>query len=190
MSEIVKICKIHGELTIEQTRKDGHLYRCKACRIISNKKSYYENQDKRIKTSVKWKLENREKYNEWVRNDRKKDPEKYKERERIYKKRNWARLSVNESLRKLKLTNQNFIELNEKHKGLCAICNLPETSKSRNGNVRRLAIDHCHKAENQGIIKIRGLLCHDCNTMLGKAKDDIGILNSAIQYLKSHQHAE
>ena len=108
-----------------------------------------------------------------------------RERERKYKTRNWAKLSVNESLRKLQLKNEDFIKLNEEHNGLCKICNNPETSKSRNGGIKRLAIDHCH---NSG--KIRGLLCHDCNTMLGKTKDDINLLQAAIEYLKSHQHKE
>ena len=91
---------------------------------------------------------------------------------------------MNESLRKLGLKNEDFIKLNEEHNGLCSICNNPETSKSRNGGVRRLAIDHCHTTG-----KIRGLLCHDCNTGLGKFKDDINLLQKAIEYLKRHQNA-
>lgn len=185
MLEIVKICKIHGELTVDKTRRDGYKFRCKQCRIASNKKSYYENQEKRIATSTKWKLENRERANAWERSDRSKNPEKYREREKKYKTRNWSELSVNESLRKLGLKNEDFIKLNQEHNGYCKICDQPETSKSRSGNIRRLAIDHCHKSG-----KIRGLLCHECNTMLGKAKDNIDILKSAIQYLESHQHHE
>lgn len=185
MSEIVKICKIHGPLEINQTRKDGNSFRCKECRIASNKNSYYANQEKRIATSTKWKQENRERANAWERADRAKNPEKYRAREKEYKSRNWAKLSVNESLRKLGLKNEDFLKLKEEHNGLCKICNNPETSLSRNGNVRRLAIDHCHSSG-----KIRGLLCHDCNTMLGKAKDNITILQSAIEYLQSHQHKE
>ena len=63
--------------------------------------------------------------------------------------------------------------------GLCAICNQPETHK-RNGKVKNLAVDHNHKTG-----KIRGLLCSSCNTGIGKLKEDVTILSSAIRYLKS-----
>lgn len=193
MSEIVKICKIHGPLQLEQTRKDGHLFRCKECRVLSNKKSYDENREKRIATSTRWKNVNRDRANAWERADRAKDPEKYRAREKIYKKRNWAKLSVNESLRKLNLKNEDFIELNNKHQGLCAICNEPEKRVSRNGGICRLAIDHCHFCEengNAGRSAIRGLLCHECNKSLGGFKDNIDLLTSAIRYLQQHEHIE
>jgi Autographiviridae endonuclease VII len=65
-------------------------------------------------------------------------------------------------------------------KGKCAICGGPETI-TRNGKVRWLAVDHCHDSE-----KVRGLLCGRCNPMIGYARDDIGLLENAILYLKDH----
>lgn len=59
----------------------------------------------------------------------------------------------------------------------CAICNQPETHM-RNGKLKALAVDHCHKTG-----AIRGLLCSDCNTGIGKLKENIDIFQSAIQYL-------
>lgn len=44
---------------------------------------------------------------------------------------------------------------------------------------RELYIDHDHNTN-----KVRGLLCSNCNTALGKFKDDILILEEAIRYLK------
>jgi hypothetical protein len=38
--------------------------------------------------------------------------------------------------------------------------------------------DHCHKE-----LKFRGWLCNNCNTGLGKFKDNIEILGKAIKYL-------
>lgn len=44
-----------------------------------------------------------------------------------------------------------------------------------------LTVDHCHKTG-----KVRGLLCHHCNRMLGLAKDRAPVLRAAIRYLKKH----
>jgi hypothetical protein len=41
-----------------------------------------------------------------------------------------------------------------------------------------LYIDHCHKTE-----KVRGLLCMNCNRLLGNCNDNVDILKSSILYL-------
>lgn len=65
--------------------------------------------------------------------------------------------------------------------GKCAICKLPEMNKDRHGNVRVLAVDHCHKTGS-----VRELLCYSCNSMLGQARDNIDILLSGAEYLRKH----
>lgn len=65
----------------------------------------------------------------------------------------------------------------EAQNGVCAICGNPETHK-RHGKPKALAVDHDHKSG-----AIRGLLCSDCNTGIGKLKEDIKILQAAIRYL-------
>jgi hypothetical protein len=60
----------------------------------------------------------------------------------------------------------------------CAICRKPETSKDQSGNVRKLAIDHCHEI---GIT--RGLLCSKCNLALGLFQDSWLVLDNAQEYL-------
>lgn len=69
--------------------------------------------------------------------------------------------------------------MSEQQNHVCAICKEAEMSKNSNGVVRLLAVDHCHQSG-----KIRGLLCNNCNTLLGRAKDSPAILQSAIDYLK------
>ncbi len=58
----------------------------------------------------------------------------------------------------------------------CAICH----SKDPQG--KRLSVDHDH---NTGAV--RGLLCTDCNLALGKFKDQVSILETALNYLKRNQ---
>lgn len=55
----------------------------------------------------------------------------------------------------------------------CAICKKHESEFGR-----KLSVDHCH---DTGVI--RGLLCGNCNTAIGKLKDNKQLLNNAIDYL-------
>jgi len=47
-----------------------------------------------------------------------------------------------------------------------------------------LSWDKIHVDHNHSTNKIRGLLCENCNRMLGMAHDDIGILIGAVNYLE------
>lgn len=68
--------------------------------------------------------------------------------------------------------NQMFIE----QEGKCLICNTHQSEVKRG-----FAVDHCHTSG-----KVRGLLCHSCNTALGSFKDNPEILLSAIKYLSDN----
>jgi len=72
------------------------------------------------------------------------------------------------------VTKEFLTELYLRQNGHCAICKQKPTGK------RGLAVDHCHKTG-----RVRGLLCHGCNVSLGQFKDDISILNNAIEYLRT-----
>lgn len=62
-----------------------------------------------------------------------------------------------------------YLKMIEKCSGKCEIC---LTQKATD-------IDHNH---TNG--KVRGLLCHNCNMLLGHSKDNLDILNGSIEYLK------
>ncbi len=70
------------------------------------------------------------------------------------------------------VTKEFLIKLYEKQQGKCAICN--EIPQSERG----LHVDHCHKTN-----KVRGLLCHGCNTGIGALKENVNVLLQAINYL-------
>lgn len=58
--------------------------------------------------------------------------------------------------------------------GLCRICLNPPPPEQRG-----LVVDHCHSTG-----AVRGLLCNNCNALLGMAADDATRLRRAIDYLE------
>ena len=79
------------------------------------------------------------------------------------------RYNVTEAQYELMLKSQNEV---------CALCGKPGTKKQK-GIVDRLSVDHDHAT-----MKIRGLLCYRCNTMLGVVENLPEGLQSIINYLE------
>lgn len=90
-------------------------------------------------------------------------------------RRKWIRLRS-----RYGLTKEIYQQMVEDQGNLCAICKKPETeSSSPHIDEMDLSIDHCHTTG-----KVRGLLCRQCNIALGRFREDVTILESAIAYLK------
>ena len=106
----------------------------------------------------KWRAKNKDKVRENHKRWRKSHPEH--ERSKSYKRR--YGISIDE-----------YNKMLLSQSGKCLICK--EIEKSKNGY---LYVDHCHKT-----LKVRGLLCLKCNTILGMAKDNPEILLKCVQYL-------
>lgn len=84
------------------------------------------------------------------------------------KQYNWHKLKLDFSL-------DDYDALLAKQDGKCAICSgAPPADRS-------FELDHDHESN-----KVRGLLCLDCNTGLGKFKDSPFVLEAAIGYLRRH----
>jgi hypothetical protein len=112
----------------------------------------------------------------------KEDPDrivKLRDWQKAYREKNRETLVARERQRKFGITHAEYAELHHKQGGVCAICKKPETA-TRHGKVKSLAVDHCHATG-----RIRGLLCADCNTGIGKLKEDKSIFLAAIQYLQN-----
>jgi len=109
---------------------------------------------------------NKEKLNQKAREYRAKDPSK-------------VRRSVRRSALKTKyrLTEIEFNQLVLKQGNRCAICSrefLPGV---------QIDVDHVHESNP---IKVRGLLCSNCNNGIGRFKDSPEFLQNAIDYLISN----
>lgn len=59
----------------------------------------------------------------------------------------------------------------------CLLCGAGEQEQFH----KRLFVDHCHETG-----KYRGLLCGICNTGLGAFKDDVEVLQKAIEYINEN----
>lgn len=81
-------------------------------------------------------------------------------------------------LRTYGITREQYEAMLAGQSGVCAICGeLPST-----GMGKAFHVDHDHAT---GVI--RGLLCHECNTGLGKFKDDARMVEMAAAYLRKHE---
>lgn len=78
------------------------------------------------------------------------------------------------SLKRYGMTEADYEAMLTAQANLCAVCRQPST--------RRLEVDHCHAT---GVV--RALLCHNCNSALGHAKDNVTRLQALIGYLQIHQ---
>ena len=71
------------------------------------------------------------------------------------------------------ITLEDYSKMLDAQNGVCAICYKACVTGLA------LAVDHSHSTK-----KIRGLLCANCNKVLGHAKDSIEVLKQAIKYLE------
>jgi hypothetical protein len=99
---------------------------------------------------------------------------RYKERHPDRVRASWHR----QHLKKFGLTPEDFARMLDEQNNVCWICEKPEKD-------RRLAVDHCHET---GVI--RGLLCSQCNTGIGKLYHSPQLLARAINYLSRFDSGE
>ena len=128
-------------------------------------------------------LRRREQQRIWYQKNKERLDKKSKE----WKEKNRDRRLWHEAKRRYGVSFEEYKELMARE--VCDLCGTKIKTKNNNKNAKakhkQNAIDHCHKTEHeQGIIKIRGVLCHQCNKGLGNFNDDTELLEKAIQYLR------
>lgn len=78
------------------------------------------------------------------------------------------------------ITADQYDEMLSCQKFTCAICKQKETRITKStGEPQPLSVDHDHASGD-----VRGLLCGDCNRMIGLGKNSPSILRAAAEYLE------
>lgn len=136
--------------------------RCNDCGITKPVDQFYKTKQGWVKSickicsvrqSTEWAKRNRRRITEHNKSLRHQDPFKAAELKRKYR----YGLSIGQ-----------YLEMHKSQDGKCLICE----------KQTKLYIDHCHQTK-----KVRGLLCHSCNTGIGFLHHDPEIIRAAIKYL-------
>jgi len=126
---------------------------------------------------------------EWSKNNYLKNKDKIKVVKKEYYLKNkehilakskiWA-LNNKDRIREYQLKRDYNLTLDQYNKMLsdqnncCKVCDIKMISPH---------VDHCHTTG-----KVRALLCNNCNTGLGKLKEDTKIMQKLIEYVKEHNN--
>lgn len=149
-----KIEKNYEEFHKNKASKDNHSNQCKICRTKYDSERWANNKESERARVKEWISKNKKYY------------ERYEKGKKL-RARYWPNLSIEEA-------NLEFEKLMVEQNGKCKICGI-DHSKLKVG----LVVDHCHIAGD-----VRGLLCQNCNALIGMAKESAETLYSAIEYLK------
>lgn len=90
---------------------------------------------------------------------------------------NKARALIYTRIKRYGVTPEMYAEMVKRQGGRCAICGTDQPTRS--GRSRQWHVDHNHETG-----KVRGLLCESCNHGLGRFRDSVFRLESAIRYLE------
>ena len=149
-----------------------HYLRNKEKKLKYNKKYYEENKDEILSHNKEWAQAHPEVISKVAKKWRDANPEYEKTRHKEYAAANPAKIRERH-LGYLGWTIEGWDKTYKEQGGVCAICGgLPS-------NGRNLSADHDHDSNTP-----RGLLCNDCNFMLGNAKDNPVILETGAAYLR------
>lgn len=158
----IKVCarcdviKLHSDFYRDKSRKDGRENYCKPCSAIRKRERYKRTPSMRAAQQ---------------RADR-------IQRDKVLRERGISVARVRR-LKTYGLTPEGFDALLEAQAGVCAICGTNDWWRGAVKDHNQPLIDHCHETDT-----VRGLLCNNCNTMLGHSKDRPEILRAAAQYLE------
>ena len=156
--------------------------------------NYLKNKEKILARNKLYYIKNKEKISKQQKERRKENEDIYKIYRENYYKCNKEDISLKNKLlyknnpelffkraikRNYNISLNDYNNLLENQKEVCAICGNKETRKTQ----KRLSVDHDHITG-----KVRGLLCYNCNLGLGHFKDNPELLKKASSYLVFHDN--
>jgi ribosomal protein L37AE/L43A len=188
-NEIVKRCKLHGDLRKHEiTYITYQNMRCRACDRDSSKRSRINNPETSKYYQRKRRLDNLEEFrkrdNEYKKKDYKERKDVYQERSKKFYQNNKDKVRNYRLKKEYGITLEQYNKIFEEQKGLCKICGSAESAiSSYTKEIKFLAVDHNHTTK-----EVRSLLCSRCNCLVGYSLEDTDILKKAIEYLKGYQN--
>ncbi len=158
-------------------KRIGNTYQCKGCGQYKPDSEWYfqwkKRKDRRYKVRCSCRACMNKKSMEQVEKI-KKDPEWHARYLKRRREQRWRDAYG--------ITEAQYMEMHDRQGGLCAICRQPETHRNpKTGPIVPLSVDHDHATG-----KVRALLCHACNDGLGKFKDNLQVMQAAVDYLRQH----
>jgi len=142
---------------------------------------------KKAEAARQWRQENPELSKQRARERYQRDPQAAAAKVQKWRKNHpeqWARIQRANRLRRLYgMSLDAYEDMLKTQDGRCAICGGkdPQTKMGPKG-IPDFVVDHDHLTD-----RVRGLLCHPCNTGLGLFRDDPKRLETALLYLARSQ---
>lgn len=152
------IVKDLSEFHRSKKEKDGRVDRCKVCHSEYRKQHHIENKERNSSMRKKWEELNRERM--------------------IKYRKGWIKIHPKNATNYW-LKNRYGITVDQKEQmriqqdNKCAICGMTFIES------KFIHVDHDHSSG-----KVRSLLCHGCNLMIGYGKESIATLKRACEYLE------
>lgn len=132
--------------------------RCYACATEKEDRDFYPNKAKKDGLSTECKTCSRSKASK-------------------YHHTNTSKVRNSNRLRRYGVDEKTYLSMLVQQDNKCCICKQSAADSPKG----ILFVDHCHSSG-----KVRGLLCHHCNLVIGHAKDSIDTLEQSIVYLRKH----
>jgi len=161
--KICKKCDLPKELVEFRVDRGYVRGECRECEKKVTKAAYDANPEKHCAAARKWCKENPEHHAKIKREWRKNNLDKHND-------------IVRRSL--YKLEPEAFKQMLQDQENKCAICRLPFNKTNR---VNTPHVDHAHDETK----RVRGLLCGNCNSGIGKLGDDFSTVIKAASYLRN-----